>query len=1061
MRDLVSTYAEDERVLRLAQAWREDAELVLGAVHGGFRAILVAALRAQFAANEGPRVIVTGDPTALLEDLEELGCRAQVLPELDEHDDAGATDSDVPALARRVAALEGFLTGDLLLASPRAINQKVPDLERVAAVSLQLRVGDERDISELSEHLVDQGYRVAHSVEQPGQLAVRGGILDVFPWAGEHPLRIEFFGDEIDTIRRFDAFTQESVARVQEAVLATGGAVAADRPIWPQLPAGPILVLADVALRGRLKKDHGRREIRLARQLEHGAEDGASVTVERFAGDLRRDLAELRAVAAEPETRVLLLARNEEAATDLRGHAGDHQLPAEVAIGRLSHGFRDVETGLVAVHDFELAARQAMRRRKVTTVYGGTPLASITDLKHGDYVVHINHGIAKFRGMATLEKRGYLEDFLLLEFAEESRLYVPVTAIELVQKYVGGAGRHPPLSKIGGASWKRKKAKAEKSVEDLAADLLATHAKRAATTRPSHGADAAPQRAFEADFPYEETEDQLAASREIKRDLESEQCMDRLLCGDVGFGKTEIAMRAAFKVAAAGHQVAVLAPTTLLAEQHLRSFRERIEPHGLSVACVNRFRTTKERREILERAAHGDVDIVIGTHALLAKDVRFADLGLLIIDEEHRFGVKHKEQLKAVRAGNAAIDVLALSATPIPRTLHFSMLGMRDISVLAEPPASRLAVETRVAPWDRGLIRAALERELARQGQIFVVHNRVQDIDTIADRIGRLVPDMRIGVVHGQMDEGTIARTMQHFGAGGIDCLVATSIVESGIDIPNANTLFVNNAHAFGLAELHQLRGRIGRFTRQAYAYFLTPSAGGLQGEARHRLEAIQEYAELGAGFKLAMRDLELRGAGNLLGSEQSGHIDAIGYELYCRLLAEAVRRQGLASGANANELPHVPAESTSATLAFPVDAYIPDEYIESGALKFELHKGLEAARRVSDLRELHRAVRDRFGAIPEPTRRLFLSRAIRLRLADHAIGRVEVRERHLRLHLGGSLPDQLAAANVPEIVHVQPEGQVLVLFCRQDLSDQDLALDLLSRLLDLDLSFLAQPVAS
>ena len=563
------------------------------------------------------------------------------------------------------------------------------------------------------------------------------------------------FGDEVDTIRRFDAFTQESIARIDEAVLATGGSVAADRRLWDQLPPGPLLVLADVPLRGRLRRDHGRKEIRIARQLEHGAEDGATVTTERFNGDLKRDLAELTAVAAEPENRILILARNEEAATDLRAHCADHGLAADVHIARLHAGFRDVETGLVVVHDFELTGRTAVRRRKQAAVYGGAPLASLSDLKQGDYVVHINHGIAKFRGMATLEKRGYLEDFLLLEFAEESRLYVPVSAIELVQKYIGGAGRHPQLSKIGGSAWKRRKAKAEKAVEDLAGELLATHAARTAAERPAHNADASAQRQFESDFPFEETEDQLAAIREIRHDLTGPHCMDRLLCGDVGFGKTEIAMRAAFTVVGAGRQVAVLAPTTLLAEQHLRSFAERMDSHGARVACVNRFRTTAERREILEQAALGEIDVLIGTHALLSADVRLPDLGLLIIDEEHRFGVKHKEQLKHLRSG---LDVLALSATPIPRTLHFSMLGMRDMSVLAEPPASRLAVETRVAPWDRALIRSALERELARGGQIFVVHNRVKDIDTIADRIGRLVPDMRIGVVHGQMDEARIAQ---------------------------------------------------------------------------------------------------------------------------------------------------------------------------------------------------------------------------------------------------------------------------------------------------------------
>jgi transcription-repair coupling factor (superfamily II helicase) len=1054
VRRLRESYVADPRVQALAQAITSDQDAVVGATHGALATLLLAAA---IAGGAKPPLVVAPEPQALVDDLEELGIAVALLPELERFAEDDAEHG--AGWHRRAAALEAFANGAVLVASPAAAQQPVPDLAQTIARSLVLRPGQTHEPQALAERLVDGGFRLVPVVEARGEVAIRGGILDVFPWIGEHALRIEFFGDQVDTIRRFDAFSQESLGPADSAVLAAPGGGLATRELWGQLPAGPIAVLGDLPLRGRLAKDHRRHEVRLARQLESGAVDGESVGVERLRGDLRKGLAELTGMLRDGG-RALLLARSEEAAEDLRHHAADAGLAerVEVRVGRLSAGWRDLAAGLIVVHDFELAERAPAKRR--AKVSGGAPLESLSDLKRGDLCVHLTHGICLFRGMATLEKRGFLEDFLILEFAEETKLYVPVEAIDLVQKYIGTGSRAPALSRIGSASWAKQRQRAEKAVEDISAELLAKQAARIAAGGITHPPDNADTRRFEAAFPFEETADQLAAVREIKADLERPVAMDRLLCGDVGFGKTEVALRAAFKVVQGGRQVAVLVPTTILAEQHREDFTERLAPFGVRVAGLNRFRTGAEAREILARTAAGEVDVLIGTHALLADALKFRELGLLVIDEEHRFGVKHKEKLKHLRDG---VDVLSLSATPIPRTLHFGMLGIRDISVLAEAPAERLAVETLVAPWDDELVRHAVARELAREGQLFVVNNRIDDLDPTAWRLQKLCESfgrkLRLDVIHGQMDEERIGRVMEAFRKHQLDCLLSTSIVESGIDIPNANTLFVIDAQRFGLAELHQLRGRIGRFTRQAYAYFLTPPHRDIGEEARERLAAIQEYAELGAGFKLAMRDLELRGAGNLLGAEQSGHIDAIGYELYAKMLNEAVARlkegQAAAAPSPAGARPAVAAKADP-VLGMQVDAYIPDDWLEAPQLKFELHRAIDKARRLADLEVAAKNARDRFGALPDPVVRLFRIKAIKLRLRQLSIARIDIADRQLRLHLSGGIPKELVAVKLPELVHIQPEGKVLVLFVRPVLM-QDVALPLLCRLLNLDLGFLGR----
>ncbi len=1087
MRLLREAYRDDHRVRSCADAFAARRELVVGACHGGLIPVLIAAWWAGSAAK--PRLVVAGDAATLVDDLEELGVQVALLPELDRFADEAADELglDRAGHTRRIAALEAYAAGALLVATPVAVEQPVPDLADVVGKSIVIRPGQEHDLHLLVEKLVEVGYHVKTTVEGRGELAVRGGIIDVYPWIGNDPYRIEFFGDQVETIRRFDAFTQESIAQAPEAILASAKGGLATKSLWEQLPPEPIVVLGDLALRGRLKKDHKRPEIRFARQLEEGAIDAASTSIERLTGDLRRGLSELGRLLGEvsPKGRAVLFARNDEAKRELEANCRDHGLAADVRIGRLSAGFRDLEAGLVVAHDFELAEREPVKRR-ANRIAGGAPLSSLSDLKRGDHVVHLRHGIGLFRGMATLEKRGFLEDFLLLEFAGETKMYVPVEAIDLVQKYVGSSGREPELSTIGGAAWAKKRARAEKAIEDMSGELLAAQAARIAAGGIAFTEDDPAVRRFAAAFPFEETEDQLAAVREITADMEKPVAMDRLLCGDVGFGKTEVAMRAAFKAANAGYQVAVLAPTTLLAEQHAESFGERFRDSGLVIAGLNRFRTGKERRETLALVAEGKVDVLVGTHAILTDELRFANLGLLVVDEEHRFGVKQKEKLRLLRASSGGQragaaesvpaapvvfakppDVLTLSATPIPRTLHFSMLGLRDISVLAEAPAARMAVETRVAPWDDQLVLHACQRELDRQGQVFVVHNRVQDLDQLAYRFSKLIPGMRLDTIHGQMDEDRIHRVMEAFRHRALDCLIATSIIESGIDIPNANTLFVSNAHCFGLAELHQIRGRVGRFTRQAYAYFLTPAHRELGQDAIERLDALQEYAELGAGFKLAMRDLELRGAGNLLGGEQSGQIDAIGYELYAKMLNDAVARAKAEAAPAAKPAPakaaindgkpklNLPPVAES-LLGIKVDAFIPDTYLELPQLKFELHKAIDGCRTLAALAGQAKIARDRFGAFPDPVIRLFQTKALKLRSKALGIDRIDVTDRQVRLRLTGAMPKELMQANVPEVVHIQPDGPVLVLFVRVALN-QDTTLALLCRILSLDLGFLGR----
>jgi transcription-repair coupling factor (superfamily II helicase) len=671
---------------------------------------------------------------------------------------------------------------------------------------------------------------------------------------------------------------------------------------------------------------------------------------------------------------VAFLAPNEERAKKLQSVLEDYEIDAvpldgqmmlmpgkfQIIQGDLNTGFELPMQKLAVITEEELfkkRVKKPIRRQKLSNA---ERIKSYSELQVGDYVVHVNHGIGKYLGIVTLEINGIHKDYIHIQYQGSDTLYVPVEQIDQVQKYVGSEGKEPKIYKLGGSDWKKVKKKVESSVQDIAEDLIKLYAEREASKGYAFSPDGDMQREFEAAFPYQETEDQLRSINEIKRDMESERPMDRLLCGDVGYGKTEVAIRAAFKAIMDGKQVAFLVPTTILAQQHYQTIRERFQGYPINIGLLSRFRTRKQQAETIKGLKDGTVDIVIGTHRLLSKDVSFKDLGLLIIDEEQRFGVTHKEKIKQMKAN---IDVLTLTATPIPRTLHMSMIGVRDLSVIETPPENRFPVQTYVMEYSPTLVREAIERELARDGQVFFLYNRVEDIDLKAEEISMLVPEARVTYAHGKMSENELESVMLSFLEGQYDVLVSTTIIETGVDIPNVNTLIVYDADRMGLSQLYQLRGRVGRSNRVAYAYFTYRKDKVLNEVAEKRLQAIKEFTELGSGFKIAMRDLSIRGAGNLLGAEQHGFIDSVGFDLYSQMLKEAIeKRKGT----------HQKEEKFEVEIDLELDAYIPDVYISDGQLKIDMYKRFRAIETMEDVEELQEEMIDRFGEYPDEVAYLF-----------------------------------------------------------------------------------------
>jgi transcription-repair coupling factor (superfamily II helicase) len=919
--------------------------------------------------------------------------------------------------AARARALYLAATGQarLIVASAAALLPRVSPPERLLRASIEIRSGTEIAPHDLADLLADAGFAREDPVDEHGSFAVRGGIVDIFPAADEEPVRLEFVGDMVETLRRFDPATQRSTTAVDQVAVVPvretfGGSGDDGEPAGPTVPMLDFLASRGVRVlvseqeqvseqatrvREQLEASHGDAGSRGRAHLPSPAEafvawddlaervDAAPKLEELAVGESGPGLREVRCQpsmefhgrvgdwvadlrqARERGDTVLFVAdspgRAERAVEILRDYdivavpverAEDaHAAAVLVAVGALSRGFRlpDAALQLYVERDvFDEERRGADQRPGVAKAF----LSDLRDLKVGDLVVHVDHGIGEFVGLKQLGVSGSErpQEFLELRYQDDAKLFVPVERLDLIQKYTGGT--RPALDRLGGTTWEKAKTRVKKAMRDMAEELLRLYAQRKAVAGYAFAPDTHWQEEFEGAFPYELTPDQTTSIADIKRDMEAPTPMDRLLCGDVGYGKTEVAMRAAFKAVMDGKQVAVLAPTTVLAFQHQKTLVERFSGFPVTIEMVSRFRTKQEIKDALDKAAEGKLDILVGTHRLLSKDVQFKDLGLLIVDEEQRFGVAHKERIKQMRK---KVDVLTLTATPIPRTLNMSLVGIRDMSVIETPPKDRLSIQTNVVKFDAAVIERAVRNELARGGQVYFVHNRVESIFSIGGLLQRLVPEAKIGIGHGQMGEDELERAMLGFVERKFDILLATTIVENGLDIPNANTIIINRADRYGLSQLYQLRGRVGRSDRPAYAYLLTPPQEALSPVARKRLAAIKEFSDLGSGFRVAALDLEIRGAGNLLGGEQSGHIDAVGFDMYMKLLEESVREL---KGEDLQD-------DVRAMVNLRVDLKIDEQYVPDMNQRLMVYRKVASARTEPELNRVVDEIRDRYGALP------------------------------------------------------------------------------------------------
>ena len=923
------------------------------------------------------------------------------------------------ALLARLESL-GKSPQALLLAPVASLLEPLPAPGEIAASNISLVPGADLKLEALFIRLTEAGLLRVEQVDEPGQFARRGGIIDIFPPSRSTPVRIEMFGDEIESVRAFDIDTQRSFESLDDGVAFPLVAVDGenrDSDLFDYLGDSPQIVVADPQrVRERIAtlssfhddEEMRRRSVRAQAALEaalfnlHEAAVAAdapkttAVAAARFEtvkpinlGEGYSGVARLLGALIDSGRRCALccgnqaelrLARESLAAFGVSPGANLELIEGDVGGGRVFPRF-----GLALLSLHELLGRA--RRRIVSDEQHRDPAVLIddfVDLERGDYVVHLEHGIARYLGMENLKRGDKPGEFLALEFDGGLILHVPATNADIVQKYIGIRGEPPKLSHFNTQAWSERKLRAQQAVLKLAADMLEIQAIRAHEAGHACARDGTEMAEFEAACPFHDTRDQASSSVQIKNDMQSPKPMDRLICGDVGYGKTELAMRAAYKMALEGKQVAVLVPTTVLAQQHYMSFTERLANTPVIVDLLSRFRKGSAQRRTIEALTDGRVDIVIGTHRLLSQDVQFRDLGLVIIDEEQRFGVEHKERLKQMRR---TVDLLTLTATPIPRTLHQALLGLRDISNLTTPPEHRHAVITRLMHWRPNELRDILQQELARDGQVFFVHNRVFDIEEIARRVRELVPNARVDVGHGQMQEGRLEQVMLRFMRGETDILVCTTIIESGIDVRNANTILIDQAQNYGLSDLHQLRGRVGRYHQQAYCYLMVPEDMSLSEIAAKRLKAILQYSALGSGFKIAMRDLELRGAGSLLGAEQSGHIATVGYGLYCRLLDRAVRKM--------RHEPVPPEVDTQLDLG--LDLRIPREFIPSQKQRLEIYRRLARIASNAEADRFEQEICDRFGKPPRAFARMMTAALVRSRLAQLGITSVARGEGHLK----------------------------------------------------------------
>ncbi|RJP33604.1 MAG: transcription-repair coupling factor [Actinobacteria bacterium] len=942
---------------------------------------------------------------------------------------AGERGEDPEAVALRSRALKSLAAGEhvVVVCEAQALAQPFPSGAK-ALSPLSLRVDAEMDMDEAVRRIVSMGYEREYLVEGAGQFSVRGGIIDVFDPGWPRPVRMEFFGDRVERIRHFNPVDQRSGEAREEIeiypVALPGGGDGGKKLLESLEEGSAVALLQPLPIAERLKAagvesralmDEAVRKGLLVCELDpmapHPSASIASLgiteyhgRVDAFAGDLADLLAAgwnaviLLGTAGRRE-RLYELLGGEGIAVSLEGFPGSGV--ASLLQGSWSHGFKLPAEKLALFTERDIFGRLRLRAAPAAAG-GGRPVEGWWDLDEGDYVVHVNHGIAVYGGLVKREVDGAVREYLLLRYGGGDSLYVPTDRIDLVHRYVGA--EKPVVHRLSSHHWMRVKRRARSSVKEMAFDLLKLYTDRMVGEGYAFGADDPWQRELEGSFPYVETPDQESAIRDVKEDMEKAVPMDRLVYGDVGYGKTEVAVRAAFKAIMDGKQVAVLVPTTVLAQQHQRTFAERFASFPVRMETLSRFRGPGEQKVILDKVASGEVDLLIGTHRLLQDDVKMADLGLVIVDEEHRFGVAQKERLKALRR---SVDVLTLTATPIPRTLQMSLSGIRDLSVIDTPIEERYAVITSVGPYDDELVREAMRRELAREGQVFYVHNRVRTIDRAARHVHELVPEARIVVGHGQMKERKLEAVMEEFISGRADVLVCTTIVESGLDIPNVNTLIVDGAENLGLSQLYHLRGRIGRSNRQAYAFFLFHEGGPMTEGALQRLKVIRDFSELGSGLRVAMKDLEIRGAGNLLGAEQHGHVEAVGFELYCRMLAEAV-----------DELRGVSRPRTSeVTVDVPLRAFIIPDYVSKTPRRVEIYRRLAEAGSAEEVSALAGEVRDRYGPLPPEAENLF--GVARLRLACMAAGIREVGhsgdEVVLRLGVEGAVRAEALVAEAGE----------------------------------------------
>jgi len=946
----------------------------------------------------------------------------------------------------------------------QALMQRTLEPDALRARTAHLSVGDELELDELRQHLSDAGYTIEAEAFEKGQAAIRGGLLDVWPPTEPLPLRVEFFGPVLESIRAFDPTDQRSTGKRSDAAippvdewscLSSGGKRGAGHTLLDYLPKGVHVVWSDMpAIHDRAvmleeaAEETGAGQYVLpmddvcahlgvdgrGHQLLIGSDEVGALSPD--APDIApcRGVFDLPARPLQPDLMeemrkrflqdlMLRVTRGYQAAVFLdtpgaREHftktlTAHSEVCADadrlsIELGALSEGFVSDELKLIVVAESDLYGRRKQlaarymptTSRSAAREYAGERVADLTDIDPGDLVVHVDHGLGRYLGLFEIEFNGQRQEVLSIEYAEGAKLHVPTSHAHLLSRYVGMSKRSARLHRLGGRRWKREKDAATRAIRDLASSLLETQAHRELLNGHAFGDDAPWQHEFEAAFPYRETPDQARAIELVKADMHAPKPMDRLICGDAGYGKTEVAMRAAFKAVMAGKQVAVLVPTTVLAQQHYDTFSERMAPYPVRIEMLSRFRSRGEQRRILEELARGSIDIVIGTHALVQPHVAFKDLGLAVIDEEQRFGVAHKERLKQMRQ---LVDVLTLTATPIPRTMYMSLTGVRDMSLLQTPPRERVPIETIVTRYDDKVVREAILREVSREGQVYYLHNRVMTIDWAYDRLKQLVPEVSIGMAHGQMASGELARVMHAFAGGQFDVLLCTTIVESGVDIPRANTILIDRADRFGIADLYQLRGRVGRANHKAYAYLMTPARGRILTDARKRIGAVRQFSSLGAGFNLALRDLEIRGAGNILGAEQSGNITAIGFGLYCQLLQRTVASL---KGEPLPPIVEVDVRLTFINLSPGAEdtesaAMVPYDYIEDERLRVVAYRRIAEATSIDNLEELVAEFRDRFGPVPRPVSRLLKIARLRLLAHERGIDTVETRGDKLMLRTG------------------------------------------------------------